>query len=106
MTTGRGMSVESIYDRCASYTVGVTAAYDFEDLHHLVDRLTPAQARRLRLFVSQDEELSRVAAGLPGAATAEDGPPLAGFLALIGSVDGPADLAEHHDDYIRERLHR
>jgi hypothetical protein len=82
----------------------VTAAYEYEDLHHLVDRLTPAQVRRLQLFVAQDEELSRVAGGLPAAGTAEDEPPSAGLLALIGSVDGPADLAEHHDAYIRERL--
>jgi hypothetical protein len=26
-----------------------------------------------------------------------------GLLALIGSIDGPADLGEHHDDNIRER---
>ena len=26
----------------------MTAAHDYDDLHHLVDRLSPAQARRLR----------------------------------------------------------
>jgi hypothetical protein len=25
-------------------------------------------------------------------------------MALIGSIDGPADLGEGHDDYIRERM--
>jgi hypothetical protein len=86
----------------------VTAAYDYEDMHHLVDRLTPTQVRRLRLLVTQDEELSQVAQTLPAAdsaeavATAEQVP--AGLLALIGSIDGPSDLAERHDDYIRERM--
>jgi hypothetical protein len=49
----------------------VTAAYDYEDMHHLVDRLTPAQVRRLRLLVTQDEELSRVAQTLPAADSLE-----------------------------------
>jgi hypothetical protein len=39
----------------------VTAAYDYEDIHHLVDRLTPLQVRRLRLLVTQDEALSQAA---------------------------------------------
>jgi hypothetical protein len=81
----------------------VTVAYDYEDMHHLVDRLTPAQVRRLRLLVTQDEELSQVAGALPGTGTSEDEDPSTGLLALIGSIDGPADLAERHDDYIRER---
>ncbi|MDT3399713.1 hypothetical protein RKE29_24250 [Streptomyces sp. B1866] len=83
----------------------MTAAFDYEDMHHLVDRLTPTQVRRLRLLVSQDEELSRVAQSLPvvGESTAEETVP-SGLLALIGSVNGPEDLAERHDDYIRERM--
>jgi hypothetical protein len=84
----------------------VTAAYDYEDMHHLVDRLTPAQVERLRLLVTQDEELSQVADALPGSGTSDDQAPSTGLLALIGSIDGPADLAERHDDYIRERMRR
>ena len=88
-----------------SYTAGVTAAYDYEDMHHLVDRLTPAQVRRLRLLVTQDEELSQVAQALPAVVANEDEESVpAGLLALIGSVNGPEDLAERHDDYIRERM--
>lgn len=34
------------------YTAGVTAARDYEDMHHLVDRLSPRQMRRLRLLVT------------------------------------------------------
>jgi hypothetical protein len=73
-------------------------------MHHLVDRLTPNQVRRLRLLVTQDEELSQVAQTLPAAESpgAETVPE--GLLALIGSIDGPADLGERHDDHIRERM--
>ncbi|MEU3201921.1 MULTISPECIES: hypothetical protein [unclassified Streptomyces] len=83
----------------------MTAAYDYEDMHHLVDRLTPTQVRRLRLLVTQDEELSQVAQSLPtvDANEGEESVP-AGLLALIGRVNGPEDLAEQHDDYIRERM--
>jgi hypothetical protein len=83
----------------------VTSAYDYEDMHHLVDRLTPAQVRRLRLLVTQDEELSQVSGELLAAnEAAEDESVPAGMLALIGSIDGPTDIAERHDDYIRERM--
>ncbi|MFI0937763.1 hypothetical protein [Streptomyces sp. NPDC021020] len=82
----------------------MTAAYDYEDMHHLVDRLTPTQVRRLRLLVTQDEELSEVAQALPAPdRVAEEAVP-DGLLALIGSIDGPADLGDEHDRYIRERL--
>ncbi|MBQ0984849.1 hypothetical protein KBZ10_10045 [Streptomyces sp. F63] len=43
----------------------MTAAFDYEDMHHLVDRLTPHQVRRLRLLVTQDEELAQAAEALP-----------------------------------------
>ncbi len=82
----------------------MTAAYDYQDMHHLIDRLTPDQVRRLRLLVSQDEEFSQVAGALPGSGAPDDEAPWAGFLALIGSIDGPPDLAERHDDYIRDRM--
>jgi hypothetical protein len=84
--------------------VPVSAAFDYEDMHHLVDRLTPTQVRRLRLLVTQDDELSRVAQSLSATEVdeaEETAPP--GLLALIGSVNGPEDLAEEHDDYIRRR---
>jgi hypothetical protein len=83
----------------------VSAAPDYEDMHHLVDRLTLAQVRRLRLLVTEDEELSQVAEALPAAEMPEGAVP-AGLLALIGSIDGPADLAERHDDYVGDRMLR
>ncbi len=82
----------------------MTAAHDYEDMHHLVDRLSPAQVRRLRLLVSQDEELAQVARGLPEDESGTDEAP-AGLVALIGSIDGAPDLAERHDDHVRERMH-
>jgi hypothetical protein len=68
-------------------------------MHHLVDRLTLAQVRRLRLLVTQDEELSQAAQTLPEAEAVPEG-----LLALIGSIDGPADLGQRHDDHSRERM--
>lgn len=81
----------------------MSAAFDYEDMHHLVDRLTPTQVRRLRLLVTQDDELAQVARSLPAADGDGESIP-AGLLALIGSVNGPEDLAEEHDDYIRARM--
>ncbi|WP_322762055.1 hypothetical protein [Frankia sp. Cr2] len=94
-----------------SYTACVTAAFDYEDMHHLVDRLTPAQVRRLRLLVTQDEELGQVVEALTESVPsvepeAEEEVP-AGLLALIGAVEtGRTDVAERHDDYFRERIQR
>ncbi len=90
-----------------SYTTDVAAAHDYEDMHHLVDRLTPTQVRRLRLLVTQDEELAQVveeAGERPAAETSAEEAVPSGLLALIGSIHGPADLAERHDDHIRERM--
>jgi hypothetical protein len=80
----------------------VSTAHDYEDMHHLVDRLSPTQVRRLRLLVTEDEELSQVVQELSRA----EQPDSAGLLALIGSIDGPPDLAEGHDDHVRERMNR
>jgi hypothetical protein len=77
----------------------MTAAFDHEDLHHLVDRLTPQQVRRLRLLVHEDPELPD--AGALEVVSPDDGARLAG---LIGAIHGPADLAERHDGYVRDRF--
>jgi hypothetical protein len=35
----------------------VTAAHDYDDLHHLVDRLSPRQAERLRVLAEAQNGL-------------------------------------------------
>jgi hypothetical protein len=72
----------------------VTAAHDYEDLHRLVDRLTPGQARELRnhalRLVDEDETpLERT----------ERTPAFAGVI-----EDGPADLAKNIHDVVAERF--
>ena len=87
----------------------MTAAHDYEHLHHLVDRLSPTQVRRLRLIITEDEELSQVDQEVPEVVggDGDEGDLLpASFLALSGSIEAPADYAERHDDYIRERTDR
>lgn len=84
--------------------MSVTAAHDYDDLHHLVDRLSPRQAERLRVLVASDPELSPAAQ--PAAAAAET---RAGQrrLSVIGIWDsGRGDLSERHDEIIRGRLKR
>jgi hypothetical protein len=36
----------------------VTAAHDYDDLHHLVDRLTPRQAAKLRVLIASYPEFA------------------------------------------------
>ncbi|MGH3500950.1 MAG: hypothetical protein ACRDQA_08660 [Nocardioidaceae bacterium] len=81
----------------------MTAAHDYEDLHHLVDQLTPDQARRLRVLVESDPDLTQ-ATGPGEEAHAEPAPQR---LSIIGIWDsGRGDLSERHDEIIRERLKR
>lgn len=87
------------------YTRRVSAAHDHEDLHRLLDRLSPEQARRLRVLADADPQLHGLLEDRrsPG----EDGRAQDRLLALAGIWDnGPADAAERHDELIRERLTR
>ena len=78
----------------------MTAAHDFDDLHHLVDSLTPRQAARLRVLVASDPELAPAAQ--PACEPAEERRP-----SIIGIWEsGRSDLSERHDEIIRERLKR
>jgi hypothetical protein len=82
----------------------MTAAHDYDDLHHLVDRLSPRQAERLRVLVTSDPELA--AAAQPDGDGLGEG---AGHqrLSVIGIWDsGRGDLSERHDEIIRGRLQR
>ena len=89
----------------------MTAARDYEDLRYAVEHLSPRQARRLRLIISQDEEFADVlpprAEEQTDEADDDEGDLLpASFLALAGSIDAPADYAENHDAYIAARSDR
>jgi len=82
----------------------VTAAHDYDDLHHLVDRLSPRQAERLRLLVASDPELA--SAAQPGA-EGEGEQTGRRRLSVIGIWEsGRGDLSERHDEIIRGRLKR
>ncbi|MCF4122054.1 hypothetical protein L1785_13810 [Antribacter sp. KLBMP9083] len=84
----------------------MSEAIDTQSLHHLVDRLSPAQARHLRLIISQDRELAPVARELDQKAEPESGVP-ADLLSLVGRISsGRTNGAENTDHYIRERLAR
>lgn len=82
----------------------MTAARDYEDMHHLVDRLPPAGVRRLRVLAESDPELACfVSQGEP-----EPEPAAETRLSFVGSVEGggPPDLARRHEDYLREYFER
>lgn len=81
----------------------MSVADDYEDLRHLVDRLTPAQVLHLRVLVSNDAELAS-AASAHGVRHSATTPLPEDFFALAGSIHGPGDVAEHHDEYIRQHL--
>lgn len=76
------------------------AARDYDDLHRLVDRLTPRQADRLRVLVASDPDLAP-------ATEPEGGQVGSPRVSIIGIWDsGRGDLSERHDEIIRERLKR
>jgi hypothetical protein len=83
----------------------MTAAHDYEDMHHLVDRLPPAGVRRLRLLAASDPELAP--------SVAEDEPPPRDdqapqrHLSFIGlGASGCSDVSERHDELLKEGLDR
>lgn len=80
----------------------MTAARDHDELHRLVDLLSPEQLRRLRVPADADPELHDLLADEPPANEGFKGR----LRALDGIWDGPVDAAERHDELIRERLAR
>jgi len=83
----------------------VTAAHHYDDLHHLVDRLSPLQAERLRVLVASDPELA--SAAQPEAKGDGEGEQAGQRLSVIGIWEsGRGDLSERHDEIIRGRLKR
>jgi len=82
----------------------VTAAHDYDDLHHLVDRLSPRRAERLRVLVASDPELASAAqpeAQGKGEHAGQRRPSVIGIW-----ESGRSDLSERHDEIIRRRLKR
>lgn len=78
------------------------AAYDYGDLHHLVDRLSSRQAERLRALVASDPDLASAAQP-----EAEARQPPERHLSVIGIWDsGRCDLPKRKDETIRERPER
>lgn len=81
----------------AGYIRSVTVAHAYDDLHRLIDRLTPHQVSEVRThvlrLVGRDDEETR------HATTPSARPP-----AFAGVLDGPADLAESIDDFVGERF--
>ncbi|MEU2174331.1 hypothetical protein ABZ552_08920 [Nocardia sp. NPDC019219] len=97
----------------------MTAAHDYEAVHHMVDRLSPAQVRRLRLLVSEPEQAETDDAELLQAVTklvralgiAHDvGKASEKFasrrrsLGFIGTLDAEPELAEKSGDLIRKGM--
>ncbi|MFD4460714.1 hypothetical protein [Nocardia sp. NPDC058480] len=76
----------------------MTAAHDYEDLHGLVDRLTPSQARALRAVALQ----LVVADGPQPNAAAEPAGGRRRRLSFAGLMHAEPDLAERSEDYLRE----
>jgi hypothetical protein len=77
------------------YIQSVTAAHDYEDLHRLIDQMTPDQARVLRKHVLRLVADNEENGDLPGA----DRTP-----AFAGILDGPPDLAERVGEFTEERF--
>jgi hypothetical protein len=89
----------------------VTAAHDYEDMHHLVDRLPPTGVRRLRVLAESDPELAQYLTAGDTTQTApaaeQDGAqgPRRRRLSFAGIIEGgPPDLAENAEDYLHQRF--
>jgi hypothetical protein len=80
----------------------VSTARDYEVLHYLVDRLPPAQARRLLILVETDPDLAPYVEHEGEGEPARTRP-----LSVIDIWEsGRTDASERHDDYIRDRMTR
>jgi hypothetical protein len=79
----------------------MTAAHDYEDLHALVDRLSPDQARDLRAVALRLVEANE---SLDQPDTDQSGRRRLSFIGTMNS--GVGDLAERHEEILREGLNR
>jgi hypothetical protein len=75
----------------------VTAAHDYEDLHRLVDRLTPGQARELRNHALRLVEEDREEPPAKARSVPRD-------LSFVGIIHAEPDLAERSEDILRQEF--
>jgi hypothetical protein len=83
----------------------MSAAHAYEEMHQLVDQLSPDQVRRLLTLVKSDPELVAPGEhGSPGTAepAAPDDTPDSRLSFVASCEGGPTDLAERSEDYLRE----
>ncbi|MDP9846998.1 hypothetical protein [Streptosporangium lutulentum] len=79
----------------------MTAGHAHEELHHLVDRLSPNQARRLLSLVKTDPELAEATDEQP------DEPVRRRRLSIAGiGASGEGDLSERVEDLLAERFNQ
>jgi hypothetical protein len=79
----------------------MTAGHAHEELHHLVDRLSPNQARRLLRLVKTDPELAEATDEQP------DEPVRRRRLSIAGiGASGEGDLSERVEDLLAERFNQ
>ncbi|MFI6882776.1 hypothetical protein [Streptosporangium canum] len=81
--------------------MAMSAGHAYEELHHLVDRLSPDQARRLLRLVKTDPELAE-------AADEEASEPVRRRRLSIAGIgaSGEGDLSERVEDLLAERFNR
>ncbi|GII03003.1 hypothetical protein [Planobispora takensis] len=79
----------------------MTAGHAHEELHHLVDRLSPDQARRLLRLVKTDPELAETVD------EEIDEPVRRRRLSIAGiGASGEGDLSERVENLLAERFNR
>lgn len=95
----------------------MTTVRERDELHRLIDRLTPGQARHLLTLAKADpalaaateeaEPLPVLRATGPHAEPGPEGDALRLFDSFVGIMDsGRGDLAERHEEIIREGIDR
>lgn len=78
----------------------MTAVRDYEELHHLVDRLTPDQARALRSVALHLVE----GHDSPSTKTTPTSEPVRRRLSFAGLMDAEPNLAARSEDILREEF--
>ncbi|MFQ6330997.1 hypothetical protein ACLMAL_33365 [Nocardia sp. CWNU-33] len=80
----------------------MTAAHDYDDLHSLVDRLTPDQARALRAVALQLVVVDSAESGAASKPTGER----RRRLSFAGLMHAEPDLAARSEEFLREERGR